>query len=147
MAQVHASLCNYALRIKSASEPDLATVPQPMKRDRNFWLNHELRSGVGYFMAILRHLIGRTATSGLCRAMGHASPSIRRSSSMSMPAQRGRQTGCRHLLDVAGKPAHALLAAIAGSVSRSRTSFSASPTPCGLDFRSYFARLGIDRPF
>jgi hypothetical protein len=30
-AEVHASLCNYALRIKSASEPDLATVPQPMK--------------------------------------------------------------------------------------------------------------------
>src|SRR5580704_3019130 len=30
-AQVHASLCNYAIRIKSASEPDLATVPQPMK--------------------------------------------------------------------------------------------------------------------
>ena len=26
-AQVHASLCNYALRIKSASEPDLAMKP------------------------------------------------------------------------------------------------------------------------
>jgi hypothetical protein len=35
---------------------------------------------------------------------------------------------CRHLLDITGtlQPPHALLAAIAGSVSRSRTSFSAS---------------------
>ena len=28
---VHASLCNYALRIKSAIEPDCATLPQPIK--------------------------------------------------------------------------------------------------------------------
>src|SRR5580704_12277583 len=41
-AQVHASLCNYALRIKSASEPDLATVPQPMKPIYAFRLQQDI---------------------------------------------------------------------------------------------------------
>jgi hypothetical protein len=41
-AQVHASLCNYALRIKSASEPDFATVPQPMKPIYAFRLQQDI---------------------------------------------------------------------------------------------------------
>src|ERR1700738_471086 len=41
-AQVHASLCSYALRIKSASEPDLATVPQPMKPIYAFRLQQDI---------------------------------------------------------------------------------------------------------
>jgi hypothetical protein len=41
-AQVHASLCSYALRIKSASEPNWATVPQPMKPIYAFRLQQDI---------------------------------------------------------------------------------------------------------
>src|SRR6202047_5537673 len=41
-AQVHASLCSYALRIKSASEPDRATVPQPIKPVYAFRLEQDI---------------------------------------------------------------------------------------------------------
>ena len=47
-ADVHASLCSYALRIKSAAEPERATVPQPMKPIYAFRLqqdiSHDLRT-------------------------------------------------------------------------------------------------------
>ena len=45
-AQVHASLCSYALRIKSASEPNWATVPQPMKPIYAFRLQQGHQSGL-----------------------------------------------------------------------------------------------------
>jgi hypothetical protein len=41
-AQVHASLCSYALRIKSASEPNWATAPQPMKPIYAFRLQQDI---------------------------------------------------------------------------------------------------------
>ena len=41
-AQVHASLCSYALRIRSASEPDQATVPQPIKPIYAFRLEQDI---------------------------------------------------------------------------------------------------------
>jgi hypothetical protein len=41
-AQVHASLCSYALRIRSASEPDRATVPQPIKPIYAFRLEQDI---------------------------------------------------------------------------------------------------------
>jgi hypothetical protein len=41
-AQVHASLCSYTLRIRSASEPDQATVPQPIKPIYAFRLEEDI---------------------------------------------------------------------------------------------------------
>jgi len=41
-AQVHASLCSYALRIRSASEPDQTTVPQPIKPIYAFRLEQDI---------------------------------------------------------------------------------------------------------
>ena len=41
-AQVHASLCSYALRIKSASEPNWATAPQPIKPIYAFRLQQDI---------------------------------------------------------------------------------------------------------
>lgn len=41
-AQVHASLCSYALRIKSASEPNWATAPQPIKPIYAFHLQQDI---------------------------------------------------------------------------------------------------------
>ena len=41
-AQVHASLCSYALRIRSASEPDQTTVPQAIKPIYAFRLEQDI---------------------------------------------------------------------------------------------------------
>lgn len=41
-AQVHASLCSYALRIRAASEPDQTTVPQPIKPIYAFRLEQDI---------------------------------------------------------------------------------------------------------